>query len=102
KYLIYTAENIKADKALSYGLVEEVVEADALMDRALEIANKIKANAPVAVRNAKEAINTGAQVDMDSAIKIEEYLCGLLFATEDQKEGMAAFVNKGKAEFKNK
>lgn len=102
KYLIYTAENIKADKALEYGLVEEVVESDNLLERAIEIANKIKANAPIAVRNAKEAINTGAQVDMDSAIKIEENLCGLLFATEDQKEGMSAFVNKGKAEFKNR
>ncbi|MDD7306517.1 MAG: enoyl-CoA hydratase-related protein [Peptoniphilaceae bacterium] len=102
KYLIYTAQNIKADKALEYGLVEEVVAADSLMDRAYEIAKKIMANAPIAVRNAKEAINTGAQVDMDSAIKIEEYLCGLLFATEDQKEGMQAFVNKTKAEFRNK
>lgn len=102
KYLIYTAENIKADKALEIGLVQEVLEADKLMERAVEIANKIKSNGPVAIRNAKEAINTGAQVDIDSAINIEEYLCGLLFATEDQKEGMDAFLNKRKAEFKNK
>lgn len=102
KYLIYTSENIKANKALEIGLVQEVVEADKLLDRAFEIANKIQSNAPVAVRHAKEAINTGAQVDIDSAINIEEYLCGLLFATEDQKEGMDAFLNKRKAEFKNK
>jgi enoyl-CoA hydratase len=102
KYLIYTAENIKADKALEFGIVSEVVEADKLMDRAIEIAHKIMANAPIAVKHAKEAINTGAQVDIDSAMKIEESLCGLLFASEDQKEGMDAFLNKRKAEFKNK
>lgn len=102
KYLIYTANNIKADKAYEIGLVQEVVEADKLEETVNKLAEKIASNAPIAVRAAKEAINTGAQVDIDSAIKIEENLFGLTFSTEDQKAGMQAFINKGKAEFENK
>ena len=102
KYLIYTANNIKAEKALEIGLVQEVVEADKLDERVYELAKKIASNAPIGVRLAKESINTGAQVDIDSGIKIEENLFGLSFASEDQKAGMEAFINKAKAEFKNK
>ncbi|MDO5047795.1 MAG: enoyl-CoA hydratase-related protein [Anaerococcus sp.] len=102
KYLIYTAENIKADKALQIGLVQEVVSVDELDKRVDELAQKIASNGPIAVRLSKEAINTGAQVDIDSAIKVEEYLFGLSFSTEDQKLGMKAFLEKGKADFQNK
>ncbi len=102
KYLIYTARNIKAPKALEIGLVQEVVPVDEFEERVNELANIVANNAPIGVRLAKEAINTGAQVDIESAIKIEENLFGLSFATEDQKAGMEAFVNKGKAEFQNK
>ena len=68
----------------------------------MELANKIAGNAPIAVRASKEAINVGGQVDIDSAIKVEENLFALTFSSEDQKAGMEAFLNKGKAEFKNK
>nr|WP_072536313.1 enoyl-CoA hydratase-related protein [Anaerococcus mediterraneensis] len=102
KYLIYTANNIKAEKALEIGLVQEVVEPENLDARVKEIAEKIASNAPIAVRLGKEAINTGGQVDIDSAIKIEENLFGLTFSTEDQKTGMQAFINKEKAVFENK
>ena len=102
KYLIYTAKNIKADKAYEIGLVQEVVEADKLDETVQKLAEKIANNAPVAVRASKEAINVGGQVDIDSAIKVEENLFALTFSTEDQKEGMNAFINKGKAEFENK
>lgn len=102
KYLIYTARNIKAPKALEIGLVQEVLPVDEFEARVDELANIVANNAPIGVRLAKEAINTGAQVDIESAIKIEENLFGLSFATEDQKAGMQAFVNKGKAEFQNK
>ena len=67
-----------------------------------KLAEKIAANAPVAVRASKEAINVGGQVDMDSALKVEENLFALTFSTEDQKTGMNAFINKGKADFENK
>lgn len=102
KYLIYTANNIKADKALEIGLVQEVVEAEKLDERVNELAEKIASNAPIAVKAAKEAINVGGQVDIDSALKVEENLFGLTFSTEDQKAGMDAFINKSKAEFENK
>lgn len=102
KYLIYTANNIKADKAYEIGLVQEVVEADKLDETVQKLAEKIASNAPVAVRASKEAINVGAQVDIDSALKVEENLFGLTFSTEDQKTGMNAFINKEKAEFENK
>ncbi|WP_243343452.1 enoyl-CoA hydratase-related protein [Anaerococcus sp. AGMB09787] len=102
KYLIYTARNIKAPKALEIGLVQEVLPVDEFEARVDELANIVANNAPIGVKLAKEAINTGAQVDIESAIKIEENLFGLSFATEDQKAGMQAFVNKGKAEFQNK
>lgn len=102
KYLIYTANNIKADKALEIGLVQEVVEADKLDETVQKLAEKIASNAPIAVRASKEAINVGGQVDIDSALKVEENLFGLTFSTEDQKTGMNAFINKEKVEFENK
>lgn len=102
KELIYTANNIKADEALRIGLVNKVVEPEELMDKVMEIANKIKSNAKLAVRFCKEAINAGYQTDIDTAAKIEMVQFGRCFATEDQKEGMGAFVEKRKPEFKKK
>ena len=121
KQLIYTARNIKADEAYRIGLVNQVVKAetneagevtvsakDALMAAALKMAKGIAANAPIAVRNCKKAINEGLQVNMDEAIVIEEKLFGDCFETEDQKAGMANFLEKDKEKklkvvpFKNK
>lgn len=102
KYLIYSAENIKADKALEIGLVQEVVEVDNLEERVNEIANNIASKAPIAVKLSKEAINTGGQVDIDSGLRIEENDFALTFSTEDMKTGTRAFINKEKAEFENK
>ena len=109
KQLIYTARNIKADEAYRIGLVNQIVKAetneagevtvsakDALMAAALKMAKGIAANAPIAVRNCKKAINDGLQVDMDKAIVIEEKLFGDCFETEDQKAGMANFLEKDK------
>lgn len=102
KYLIYSAENIKAEKALEIGLVQDVVEVDELDKRVNELANNIASKAPIAVKLSKEAINTGGQVDIDSGLRIEENDFGLTFSTEDMKTGTQAFINKEKAEFKNK
>lgn len=109
KQLIYTARNIKADEAYRIGLVNKVVKAEvneagevtvsakaALMAEALKMASGIAANAPIAVRNCKKAINDGLAVDMDKAIVIEEKLFGDCFETEDQKAGMANFLEKDK------
>lgn len=102
KELIYTGGHIDAEEAYRIGLVNKVVEPEALMDETLKMANKIASNAPIAVKYSKEAINTGMQMDIDSAIAMEANLFGLCFASEDQKEGMGAFLGKRAPEFKNK
>ncbi len=96
KQMIYTARNIKADEAYRIGLVNAVYPADELMEQARKMAAGIAANAPIAVRNCKKAINDGLQVDMDQAIVIEEKLFGDCFETEDQKAGMSNFLEKDK------
>ncbi len=102
KELIFTGNIIGAKEAKEIGLVNEVVEPEKLMEIALEMAKKIASNAQIAVRYSKEAIDRGYQTDINSAIDIEANLFGLCFATEDQKEGMKAFLEKRKAEFKSK
>ncbi len=109
KQMIYTARNIKAAEAYRIGLVNQVVSAevneagevtvsakDALMAAANKMASGIAAQAPIAVRNCKKAINEGLQVDMDQAIVIEEKLFGDCFETEDQRAGMGNFLEKDK------
>lgn len=100
KQLIYTGRNIKADEALRIGLVNAVYTQDALMAEAEKMAATIAKNAPIAVRNCKKAINEGLDVDMDQAIVIEEKLFGDCFETEDQKYGMAFFLDKNKDKVK--
>ncbi len=102
KELVYSATNIKADKALEIGLVNAVYEPDELMPAAKKLAARIAKQAPIAVRNCKKAMNEGIEVGMDEAVVIEEKLFGDCFNSQDQKDGMAAFLNKGKAEFQNK
>ena len=98
KQLIYTAKNIKADEALRIGLVNAVYPLEDLLPAAEKMATTIAKNAPIAVRACKKAINDGLQVDMDQAVVIEEKLFGQCFGTADQKEGMAAFLEKRKHE----
>ena len=103
KEMIYGARNIKAEEAYRLGLVNNVYPLEELMPAAKKLAATIARNAPIAVRNCKRAINEGLQVDMDQAVVIEEKLFGNCFETYDQKEGMAAFLEKRKVEaFLNK
>ncbi len=102
KQLIYTAQIINAEEALRIGLVNKVVEPDKLLEEVKNLANTIAANAPVAVRLCKAAINQGIQCDIDTAVAYEAEVFGECFATEDQKEGMTAFVEKRDKTFKNK
>ena len=92
KQLIYTARNIKADEALRIGLVNAVYPQAELMEQAKKMANTIAANAPIAVRNCKKAINEGIQMGIDDAVALEEKLFGDCFETEDQKAGMGNFL----------
>ena len=100
KQMIYTARNIKADEALRIGLVNAVYTQEELMPAAEKMAAGIAKNAPIAVRNCKKAINEGLDVPMDQAIVIEEKLFGDCFETEDQKYGMAFFLDKNKDKVK--
>jgi len=96
KELIYTARNIKAPEALAVGLVQAVYPAAELMAEAEKMARRIAGNAPIAVRACKKAVNDGMQVDIEQGAVIEEGLFGSCFGTEDQKNAMAAFVEKRK------
>ena len=99
KEMIYTGKVIRADEALRIGLVNAVYEPEELMDKAMEMAQMMLKNAPVAIRLAKQSINEGYDLDADAAIGLENKLFGHCFATSDQKEGMDAFLNKRKADF---
>ena len=100
KQMIYTARNIKADEAFRIGLVNAVYPQEELMAAAKKMAAGIAKNAPIAVRACKKAINDGLEADMDEAIVIEEKLFGSCFETEDQKYGMAFFLDKNKEKVK--
>lgn len=102
KELIYTCAMINAEEALRIGLVNKVVPVENLMDEAKKLANSIIENAPIAVKLCKDAINRGTQVDMDSAIKVEAEDFGRCFNSEDQLEGMTAFLEKRVKNFKNR
>lgn len=98
KEMVYGGRNIKADEAYRVGLVNAVYPQEELMGAAMKLAGTIAKNAPIAVRNCKKAMNEGLQTDMDAAIVIEEKLFGDCFESEDQKEGMTAFLEKRKVE----
>jgi enoyl-CoA hydratase len=100
KELIYTGMNIDAGEAYRLGLVNHIYPADSLMDEAKKLAQKMISNAPLAVSLCKSAINRGLQADIDTAMAIEADVFGLCFSTNDQKEGMNAFLHKRKADFK--
>ena len=101
--LILTAKTINAAQAQELGLVSHVYPPEELMDKAMELAQAIAANAQVAVRQSKAAIRRGLQTDMYTGAAYEAEAFGLCFATEDQKDAMTAFVNKEKVTaFKNR
>ncbi|GFN35224.1 short-chain-enoyl-CoA hydratase [Tepidimicrobium xylanilyticum] len=102
KELIFTADMIDAEEAYRIGLVNKVVEEDQLMNEAIKMAEKIASKGQIAVRFAKSAINKSLDTDMETGMDIEKNLFGLCFSTEDQKEGMRAFLEKRKPNYKLK
>lgn len=102
KEIIYSGKNIRSDEALRIGLVNHVVSIDELMPTVLALAETIVANAPIALKNAKKSINEGFDLDSEGAIALESKLFSDCFNTADQKNGMAAFLEKRKAVFENK
>jgi enoyl-CoA hydratase len=97
--LLTTARQVKADEALALGLVNHVYPAAELMQQALGMARTIAANGPVAVRTAKQCAQRGLDLDLGNACVLETNSFALTFATEDQKEGMAAFLAKRAPKF---
>lgn len=102
KYLIMTADYIKANEALRIGLVEKVVAPDDLIPACEEIAMKIMSKAPIAIRAAKIAVNNGIMLDVSTGVALEGEACGAPFCSEDRIEGMKAFLEKREANFQNK
>lgn len=102
KYLVMTADYIKADEAKTLGLVEKVVPHEELMATCEAIARKIMAKAPIAIKAAKSAINNGIMLDIETGVAMEGEACGAPFCSEDRIEGMKAFLEKREARFSNR
>lgn len=92
--LVTTARQIKAAEALTIGMITEVVAADVLTQRGLEVARLIAARAPLAVRYAKQAVQCGQDVTLAAGCALESDLFARAFASADQREGMRAFLDK--------
>ena len=102
KYLLYTGELIGAARALELGLFDEVVTPERLMPRCLEIARTIASKAPIAVSYCKAAVNLGTESTLSHGLSHETELFAQIFATEDLKAGMQAFIEKRSVEFQGK
>ncbi len=100
KELIFTGKMINAMEAHAMGLVNHVYPVDSLMEEAKKMAKEIASKAPLAIQFCKRAINEGIEMDLKRGLEMESNLFGLCFSTEDQKEGMGAFLEKRKADFK--
>jgi len=97
--LICTGRQIKADEALRIGLVNRVVPADRLLQEGLDMAKTIASKGPLAVKMSKHLVQRGQDLDLANANAMEADVFGLLCATEDRREGMAAFLEKRPAKF---
>lgn len=96
KEMVFSARNIKAADALRIGLVNAVYAPEELMPQAMKLAEKIASNAPIAVQASKRAMTEGISLPIEEAVICEEKAFGSCFATEDQREGMGAFLEKRK------
>lgn len=102
KELIFSARRIDAAEAKDIGLVNRVVPEGEALNAARELAAEIAANGPVAIRHAKTAANRSLDVDLISGLEYEADQFSLLFATEDAREGMGAFMEKRKPQFEGR
>ena len=100
--LLMTGKMFGAAEALSMGVVSEVAPAGQALARAVEIATEIAAMPPIAVMQIKEIVNAGLNAPLDTALMLERKALLLQFATQDQKEGMRAFLEKRKPTFEGK
>lgn len=106
KYLamevVMNNRKLSANEALQFGLVNRVVPVEGYLESAVAFAEEIASRAPVAIRMAKDSVNAAFETTLSEGLKVEKRNFYPLFATHDQKEGMKAFVEKRKAEWKGK
>jgi len=102
KEMLFSGDPINAQEAYRIGLVNKIVPGEALMDEAKKMAKTFLARPAFALRTIKALVNAGLNMDLNSALAHEARCFEILFATEDQKEGTAAFMEKRKPEFKGK
>lgn len=98
--LLFSGDIIDAEEALRIGLVNKVFPQAELLDKCLELADRIAAKGPLAVRLCKEAVNNGMEMDISRACRYEADLFSLCFSSNEQKEGMLAFLEKRSPKFK--
>lgn len=102
KELIFTGKMISAQEAKEIGLVADLFSQGELMEKVKEVAKAIIQNGLIAVSQAKRVINYGKEAPLSTALEVEKQAFSALFDTEDQKEGMKAFLEKRKPNFKNR
>lgn len=102
KEMIFTGKPVKAREALEYGMINRVCEHESLMEEVLKTAQLIATRGKVALRSAKEVIQTGFNADLDTGCRIENDVFGLTMSSVDAKEGTSAFLEKRKPVFKGK
>jgi enoyl-CoA hydratase len=100
--LILTGRLLSPEEALRYGLISKIVPVELYLQETIALAAEIAAMSPIAVRLAKEAVNHASQTSLDDGLAFERKNFYLTFGSEDQKEGMKAFLEKRKANFKGK
>ena len=100
--MVLNGRMLNSEEALQFGLANRVAKVDMYLSEAISLAAEIAARAPVAARLAKQAINTVYETPLQTGLDLERSLFYMLFSTEDQKEGMDAFVNKRKATWRGR
>lgn len=100
--LLVSGEMIDAEEAYRIGLLNKVVDGAELLDKCRQLAKTIAGRGPLAVRLCKDAVRNGCEMDLKRGCSYEAELFAMCFASEDQKEGMSAFLEKRKPEFKDR
>ena len=100
KSLIYSARRLQAEEAVRYGILEALYSSEHLQEEAVKYAKQIARNAPLALRQAKVAINQGVEADIQTALQIESLAYATLIPTEDRLEGLQAFQEKRTPHYK--
>jgi len=102
KEMIFTGQTLSAEEAMQIGLVNKVCSPEDLLPEARKVANTLQSKSPLALRQAKEVIQHGLDVDLTNGCRFEKAAFAFLFSSQDQEEGMKAFLEKRKPKFSGK